>query len=106
MEVFFKNLSAEETPTERLVEDIQMLVNEAEDLVNKAEAGLPDGVKEEVKTALARLKSRCQQLTHQAMAGARQTDRIIRMHPYETVGIAFCLGAVVGLLAARKFIER
>jgi ElaB/YqjD/DUF883 family membrane-anchored ribosome-binding protein len=35
-------------------------------------------------------------------AAAKATDRTIREHPYESIGIAFGLGLLVGVLVARK----
>jgi ElaB/YqjD/DUF883 family membrane-anchored ribosome-binding protein len=102
MEVYFKNISSEETPTERLVEDVMMLVNETEDFVNLTSATLAENAPEELKSALERLKERCQQIKEQALAGARHTDRYIRKHPYQVVGVAFGLGILIGVLAGRK----
>jgi ElaB/YqjD/DUF883 family membrane-anchored ribosome-binding protein len=38
-------------------------------------------------------------LRERAIGGARTTDRAVREHPYQTVGMIFALGIVVGLLA-------
>ena len=38
-----------------------------------------------------------------AIGGARTTDRAVREHPYQTVGMVFALGIVVGLLAGGMF---
>ena len=35
-------------------------------------------------------------------ASARAADRVIRDHPYQTVGIAFGVGLLVGVLVNRK----
>ena len=34
-----------------------------------------------------------------AIAGARTTDRAVRQYPYQTVGIVFGLGLVLGIVA-------
>jgi ElaB/YqjD/DUF883 family membrane-anchored ribosome-binding protein len=36
------------------------------------------------------------------IAGARATDKAIRDYPYSSLGVAFGLGLLIGLLAARK----
>lgn len=102
MEVYFKNLSAEETPTERLVEDVMSLVDEAEDLVKLSSEKLDEGGKIELKSALERIKGHCERIRAYTLAGARQTDRFIRQHPYFSLSIAFGLGLVMGLLVNRK----
>jgi ElaB/YqjD/DUF883 family membrane-anchored ribosome-binding protein len=42
-------------------------------------------------------------MKEKALAGARTTDRAIRQSPYQTIGIVFGLGLVVGLLASGLF---
>jgi ElaB/YqjD/DUF883 family membrane-anchored ribosome-binding protein len=102
MEVYFKNLSAEETPTERLVEDVMALVSEAEDLVNLRSGNLEEGEKQELQTALERIKAQCAKVKEQAMAGARQADQLIRRHPYASLGVVFGAGILVGWLLKGK----
>jgi ElaB/YqjD/DUF883 family membrane-anchored ribosome-binding protein len=41
-------------------------------------------------------------LEEKAVQGAKETDRIIRDHPYQTMGIAFGVGLLVGVLVTRK----
>ena len=36
------------------------------------------------------------------VAGAKATDRAIREHPYESLGVAFGLGVLIGVLIARR----
>lgn len=38
-----------------------------------------------------------------AMAGAKTTDEAVRQHPYQTIGIVFGLGVLVGLLSLSIF---
>jgi ElaB/YqjD/DUF883 family membrane-anchored ribosome-binding protein len=49
--------------------------------------------------ALDTAKSRVQEST---VAGAKATDRAIREHPYESLGVAFGLGVLIGVLIARR----
>lgn len=37
-----------------------------------------------------------------AVQRAKAADRVVRDHPYQTVGLAFSLGLLIGLLARRK----
>lgn len=52
--------------------------------------------------ALESAKSAYQRLQDGTVAAARATDDTIRDHPYETIGIAFGLGLLVGVLVARR----
>ena len=74
----------------RLVSDLKVLARDAEELM-KATAG-------QAGEKLAELRSR---LTA-ALESAKATDRTIRDHPYESIGIAFGVGLLVGVLVGRK----
>jgi ElaB/YqjD/DUF883 family membrane-anchored ribosome-binding protein len=50
-------------------------------------------------TALQNAKTNIQEKT---VAGAKATDRTIRGHPYESIGIAFGVGVLIGVLCARR----
>ncbi len=50
-------------------------------------------------TALINAKSKIGEST---VAGAKITDRTIREHPYESIGIAFGIGVLLGVLINRK----
>ncbi|MBC8096497.1 MAG: hypothetical protein H7Y43_11860 [Akkermansiaceae bacterium] len=47
------------------------------------------------------LKASATEIKGKAIAGAKSTDRLVRTHPYQTVGIMLGLGLIVGLLASR-----
>lgn len=48
------------------------------------------------------LKTLVQNAEEKAVEGAKAADKAIRTHPYQTVGIAFGLGLLIGFLARRK----
>ena len=52
-----------------------------------------------LSAALANAKTKIQE---QTTAGARATDRAIREHPYESIGIAFGVGVLIGVLINRR----
>jgi len=90
--------------TERLANDLKAIARDAEDLI-KATAG---EVSEKAKEARSRLmvalesaKERCEELQEKAVAGAKATDKVIRDHPYESIGIAFGVGLLIGVLLGR-----
>ena len=90
--------------TERLANDLKAIARDAEDLI-KATAG---EVSEKAKEARSRLmvalesaKERCEELQEKALAGAKATDKVIRDHPYESIGIAFGVGLLIGVLLGR-----
>ena len=48
------------------------------------------------------LKAMIQRAEEKAVERAKAADRVIRDHPYQTIGIAFGVGLLIGALARRK----
>jgi ElaB/YqjD/DUF883 family membrane-anchored ribosome-binding protein len=93
------------SPTEKVVEDLNALVRDAEDLLQATAAH--GG--EQAVAARARLtatiesaKKTSLRLKETTLATARATDRIIRAHPYHSAGLALGLGLLVGVLLGRR----
>lgn len=94
-----------EASIEKLLQDLKAVVHDGEELLragakNLTERGL--AARERLAAALETAKETRRKLEERALAGAKATDRIIREHPYESVGIAFGVGLLVGVLANRK----
>jgi len=102
MEVYFKNLTGDEVSVEKLVEDLMMLADDMEHLVRASSGSLGEQSKEELMSDVQRLKSRCENFKTHAIAGARATDKVIRTHPYYSLGIAFAAGFAVAKLFSRS----
>jgi ElaB/YqjD/DUF883 family membrane-anchored ribosome-binding protein len=47
-------------------------------------------------------KTTCNQLEEKAIAGAKVADQTIREHPYESMGVAFGVGLLIGVLVGRR----
>jgi ElaB/YqjD/DUF883 family membrane-anchored ribosome-binding protein len=90
---------------ERLAGDLKAVVRDAEELM-KATAGQAGEKVSEVRSRLAAAvesaKATCQRLEERAVAAAKATDHVIREHPYESIGIAFGVGLLIGVLVSRK----
>ncbi len=55
-----------------------------------------------LKAALENGKDVWSTVQTKAIEGVKATDETVRSHPYQFIGIAFGVGALVGFLAARK----
>ena len=55
-----------------------------------------------LEAAIERAKETCERLEERAAAAARTTDKVIRKHPYETIGVGLGLGLLIGLLVIRS----
>ena len=62
---------------ERLMEDIKVVVRDGQELLKTGYSGVKE----------------------QALERARITDRAVREYPYQTLGIVFGVGVVLGVLA-------
>lgn len=51
---------------------------------------------------MEQLKGMFQRAEEKAVERAKAADKVIREHPYQTIGIAFGLGVLLGVLARRK----
>jgi ElaB/YqjD/DUF883 family membrane-anchored ribosome-binding protein len=66
---------------EQFLEDIKAVVRDGEELL---------------RAGVTTVKSR-------AIDKAKQTDRVVRQYPYQSLGIVFGVGLVLGLLAVSMF---
>jgi ElaB/YqjD/DUF883 family membrane-anchored ribosome-binding protein len=90
---------------EKLTGDLKAVMRDAEDLL-KATAGQAGEKASEVRARLAHAldsaKATCERLQEKTVQAAKATDRVIRDHPYESVGVAFGVGLLIGVLVARR----
>lgn len=103
------NSLSPEVSQEKLVGDIQEVIKDADVLLGAAVGGLSQKGKEaraEMDVQLAGAKARLANLKASAkeklVAGAKQADETIRSHPYQSLAVAFGVGLLIGVLAARK----
>ena len=93
-----------EESTERLLQDLKAVVRDGEELLKAGVRGVSErgrAAQERLASALEVAKDTQRKLQEQATAGVRATDRMIRGYPYQSIGIAFGLGLLVGVLASR-----
>lgn len=89
----------------KLVQDFKVVVQDAESLAKATASDLGDKAREaraRLATSLESARANFKRLEQRAAEGARATDEVIRSHPYESLGVAFGVGLLVGLLVTRK----
>lgn len=98
----------ESVTVDKLVRDFKVVVQDAEMLIKATAGDIGDKLGEKAKEARSRLitsleaaKGSCHSIEEKALAGARATDKVIRDHPYQSLGIAFAVGLFIGVLVAR-----
>jgi ElaB/YqjD/DUF883 family membrane-anchored ribosome-binding protein len=95
----------EQVTMSKLVQDFKVVMHDAESLL-KASAG---ELGEKAREARARLSASLEgaranfhKIEDRAIASAKATDKIIRDHPYQSVGAAFGIGLLIGVLVTRR----
>jgi ElaB/YqjD/DUF883 family membrane-anchored ribosome-binding protein len=91
--------------SQRLAGDLKTAMNDAEEAMHATAAHAGDKaheIRNRLAAALDSAKATCQRLEDKTVAAAKATDRVIRDHPYESIGIAFGVGLLIGVLVARK----
>jgi ElaB/YqjD/DUF883 family membrane-anchored ribosome-binding protein len=94
-----------EVTTDKLVNDLKVVVRDAEELLKATAGEMGDKAKvarERLSHALDNARKSCQNLEQRAMESAKATDEIVRQHPYETIGVALGVGLLIGILLGRK----
>src|SRR5215831_7075603 len=89
----------------RLVGDLKSVAHDAEALMKATANQAGEKVvelRERLFTALESAKVTAQRLEDKTLEAAKATDRTIREHPYESIGIAFGLSLLIGVLVARR----
>jgi len=108
-----KNLAPMETrsaqeiqrSTEKLLNNLNTVVQDGEELLRSGAAALGErgeAAREKLAAALEAAKETRRRLEERALAGAQKADRLVRDYPYQSIGIAFGVGLLIGVLANRK----
>jgi len=94
-----------EMTTQKLMKELKTVVHQAEELLKAGSSDLSDAghdARTKLNSALEAAKSTYLDLQDRAVEGAKKTDTLIRDNPYQSMGIAFGVGLLVGVLVTRK----
>lgn len=98
-------MSATAESTEKLMADLRMVVRDAEDVLKATAGDMSEKAKEtraRLSASLESAKAAYHRLEDKAVASAKAADTVIREHPYQSIGIAFGVGVLIGVLVGRK----
>lgn len=111
METNFENLEKAQSAIarQRVLQDLKTLARDAEGLMKATAGDFSDNVsaaRARLGRALESAKATCNELQGQMVASAKaatqRADALVRANPYESIGIAFGLGVLIGVLVVRK----
>jgi ElaB/YqjD/DUF883 family membrane-anchored ribosome-binding protein len=92
--------------TQAISDDMGQLADDARALVTatasdaKAKVG---EARQHLATAAESGKALCGRVRDKAIEGGKAADEVVRGHPYQAIGIAFGVGALIGDLLARRY---
>ena len=58
-------------------------------------------IRAKLEAATEKAKEVCQRLQDETVAAAKATDKAVREHPYQAIGVAFGLGVLIGVVVSR-----
>jgi ElaB/YqjD/DUF883 family membrane-anchored ribosome-binding protein len=105
METHFATLEQERVDRAKLAADLKVVMHDLEEMLKATAGDMSDKGKEmraRLSVSLDRAREACGRLEEKAVAGVKAADKVIREHPYESIGIAFGVGLLIGVLVTRK----
>ena len=91
--------------TEKLLQDLKAVVHDGEELLRAGAHELGErgvAARERLAAALEAAKETRRRLEARAREGMKATDRVVREHPYQSIGVAFGVGLLIGVLINRR----
>jgi ElaB/YqjD/DUF883 family membrane-anchored ribosome-binding protein len=93
-----KHTQATDNDMGTLAEDARALMAATADVAGEKVSE----ARKRLTAALESAKNIASNVRDKAVAGAKATDEAVREHPYQAIGIALGVGAIIGFLAARR----
>lgn len=94
-----------EANMEKIVTDLKMLSHDAEAMLHATAGQAGDKMTElrgRLTSTLESAKATYRRIEEKTVAGAKVADKTIREHPYESIGVAFGVGLLIGVLVGRR----
>ena len=88
----------------KLADNLKSVTEDAEHFVRETSSGLSEKAREaraRLTASLASAKAGLSRINEKAVEGAKATDRVIRANPYQSIGVAFGIGILIGVLVTR-----
>lgn len=88
--------------TEKTMNELGTAVRQGEELLEQGAAETTSELRAKLQAAIDKAKALYERLEEKTVAAAKTTDRAVHQHPYEAMGVAFGVGLLIGVLAARS----
>lgn len=97
------------TPKEKLMEDLQLVMADAEELLRATSNQAGEGaaaararIQQNLQIVKERLVDAEEAMVERTKQAAKATDQYVHDNPWKAIGISACVGAIVGMLIARR----
>jgi ElaB/YqjD/DUF883 family membrane-anchored ribosome-binding protein len=100
-----QEIAQQEVNLQKLVADFKVVLTDAEAMLKATAGELGEKARDarvRLSASLESARAGMHRLEEKAVAGARATDELIRTHPYQSLGVAFAAGLLLGVIASRK----
>jgi ElaB/YqjD/DUF883 family membrane-anchored ribosome-binding protein len=90
------------TELDKVVDDLKTLGHDADRLVKATTGDAKDGLIEartRLNKAIVSARRTCERTEEKLRKGIKATDECVRRNPYQTIGVAFGAGLLIGVLA-------
>lgn len=97
--------SATSISADKLADDVKSVAREAEDLLEATASQATEqtrAIRDRLAAALDSAKETSKEIQAQAKRGIKATDEFVHENPYQSMGIAFGVGLLIGFLIKRK----
>jgi len=98
-------MTASTREAEKLVSDVKTVVRDADNLLRATGNDLSEKTQEarqKLREAMESAKESLKRAEVKLAEKAKQTDELVRTHPYQSIGIAAGVGVLLGFLIGRK----
>ncbi len=102
MELYYKDLISKDASLEKLVDDLMLVVQGADEFVQAAGANLPEHQRAVITSRLQNLKHGCRRVQQDAKAAALAVHKVLRQYPYSFAGAAFAAGLLAGIWLSHR----
>jgi ElaB/YqjD/DUF883 family membrane-anchored ribosome-binding protein len=94
--------SSNDITKQKLIDDFKTLVQDGEELLKAGADELSKETRDKLTDLVGRARTIYGSVEERALAQARAADQAIQDHPYESIGIAFGVGVLLGLVLTRR----
>jgi ElaB/YqjD/DUF883 family membrane-anchored ribosome-binding protein len=98
----FAGRTGADVTREQLAADLKTVVHDVERLLKSTAGQLGQKASEELQSTLTRVREISSRLEVKTSEGLEAANRMVRAHPYQSIGVAFAAGLLIGVLVNRK----